>query len=91
MKKILVEVNETYLEKVRENLERRWGGSVSNSQIVSHLLFLHHNIDYYDAINEARKLMLKPNPNPESKVVFKSTSRKTLRALDQAYKEEKNG
>lgn len=89
MKKILVEVNETYLEEVRKNLEKRWGGSFSNSQIVSHLLFLHHDVDYYDAINEARKLMMRPNPNPGSKFVIKSTPRKPLRTLDQAYKEEK--
>lgn len=88
MKKILVEVNETYLEEVRKNLEKRFGGSVSNSQIISHLLFLHHDVDYYDAINEARKLMLRPNPKPESKVVFKSTPRKPLRTLDEAIKEK---
>lgn len=87
MKKILVEVNETYLEEIRKNLEKRWGGRVSNSQIVSHLLFLHHDIDYYDALNVAKKLMSRPNPNPESKVVFKSTPRKPLRTLDEAYKE----
>lgn len=87
MKKILVEVNETYLEEVRKNLEKRWGGRVSNSQIVSHLLFLHHDIDYYDALNEVKKLMSRPNSNPGSKVLFKSTPRKPLRTLDEAYKE----
>lgn len=46
MKKILVEVNEFYLEECRKLLEHWWGIDVSNSQLVSHLLFLHHQVGF---------------------------------------------
>ena len=46
MKKILVDVNETYLEQCRKHLEHRFGVDVSNSQLVGHMLFLHHDLGF---------------------------------------------
>lgn len=57
MKKILVDVNEAYLEQCRKALERRWGVSVSNSQLVSHLLFLHHDTQFEDAMMAAKQIL----------------------------------
>lgn len=45
MKKILIDVNETYLEQCRKQFEKKWGVGVSNSQMIGHLLFLHSDKD----------------------------------------------
>lgn len=89
-KKILVDVNETYLEECRSMLEKRWGVSVSNSQLVSHLLFLHHDTDY-DIFEESRRKILGQKTKSDQK--FHSTPpaepRTPLRSLMDAYKETK--
>lgn len=91
MKKILVEVNEAYLEACRKSLERRWGVSVSNSQLVSHLLFLHHDTQFEEAMMSAKQILSQKSKNKELK--FNSTSpaepRTPIRSLMDAYKETK--
>lgn len=89
MKKILVDVNEVFLEQCRKALERRWGVSVSNSQLVSHLLFLHHDTDY-EIFEEFRRKVVESESKKLDKN-FKSTPpaepRTPVRSLMDAYKE----
>lgn len=91
MKKILVDVNEAYLEQCRSMLEKRWGVSVSNSQLVSHLLFLHHDTDYEIFEGFRRKIVEAESKKIDKK--FESTApgepRTPLRSLMQAYEESK--
>lgn len=91
MKKILVEVNETYLEQCRSMLEKRWGVSVSNSQLVTHLLFLHHDTDYEFFEGFRRKVLEAESKKIDKKI--KSTPpaepRTPIRSLMDAYMETK--
>lgn len=91
MKKILVDINEAYLEQCRSMLEKRWGVSVSNSQLVSHLLFLHHDVDY-EIFEDCRRKIIEAESKKIDKK-FKSTPpaepRTPLRSLMDAYKETK--
>lgn len=91
MKKILVEVNECYLESCRKHMESMWGMKVSNSELVGHLLFLHHDI----GVKNCQLCRIKYVESEKDKLDkrFKGTPsaepRKPLRSLMDAYKETK--
>ena len=91
MKKILVDVNEAYLEQCRKHLEHRFGVDVSNSQLVGHMLFLHHDIGFEDC--QLCRIKYVESEKKKLDKRFKSTPpaepRKPPRPLMDAFKEAK--